>query len=315
MAAEGGWANPLQYTSEQWDADAGLLYLRARWYDPATGRFLTRDSFPGLAALPQTQHPYVYVGNNPVNLTDPGGEVAPIIVAAGAYIGGYFVYDYLDTHIQHRWGRAALGVVGFPTGWENIRQDWQRVSNPCLPTWYRVLAGADMALNAALGISTFMGIGSGIRSVRAAWAMRGIGTAERLSYIRGIAGASGVTVEVGEAFFRPLGQRVVVIAEGALGNPWRLAGGFYHELAHVGQEFGTPVVLRWIPRGLQGLSAWTTQTFGTVGGFLPTYLLNPIEVQAAMSGFSAPVNVGWIIIIKPSMGEGIQWLFRWLEGL
>jgi RHS repeat-associated protein len=74
MAAEGGWANPLRYSGEQWDADAGLLYLRARWYDPATGRFLTRDPFPGLAALPQTQHPYVYVGNNPVNLVDPSGR-------------------------------------------------------------------------------------------------------------------------------------------------------------------------------------------------------------------------------------------------
>jgi len=90
VAAEGGWANPLQYTEEQWDADAGLLYLRARWYDPGTGRFLTRDPFPGLAALPQTQHPYVYVGNNPVNLVDPGGEIAPILVAVGigAAIGG-----------------------------------------------------------------------------------------------------------------------------------------------------------------------------------------------------------------------------------
>jgi len=68
----------------------GLLYLRARYYDPATGRFLTRDPFPGLAALPQTQHPYVYVGNNPVNLVDPGGEIAPILVAVGigAAIGG-----------------------------------------------------------------------------------------------------------------------------------------------------------------------------------------------------------------------------------
>ena len=74
--------NTRRFTGETQDP-TGLYYLRARWYDPATGRFLTRDPFPGLAALPQTQHPYVYVGNNPVNLTDPGGEIAPIIVAAG----------------------------------------------------------------------------------------------------------------------------------------------------------------------------------------------------------------------------------------
>ncbi|MGQ9601035.1 MAG: RHS repeat-associated core domain-containing protein [Anaerolineae bacterium] len=89
-AAEGGWANPLQYTGEQWDADAGLLYLRARWYDPSTGRFLSRDPFPGLAALPQTQNPYVYVGNNPANLTDPGGDIAPII-AIPLIVGGVAV--------------------------------------------------------------------------------------------------------------------------------------------------------------------------------------------------------------------------------
>jgi hypothetical protein len=40
--------------------------------------------------LPQTLHPYVYVNNNPVNLTDPSGEIAPIIIAIalGMLIGG-----------------------------------------------------------------------------------------------------------------------------------------------------------------------------------------------------------------------------------
>ncbi|MFB0537486.1 MAG: RHS repeat-associated core domain-containing protein [Anaerolineae bacterium] len=71
---------PYGYTGEHWDAATGLLYLRARWYDPATGRFLTRDPFPGLATLPTTQHPYVYVGNNPVNLADPSGEFAFVII-------------------------------------------------------------------------------------------------------------------------------------------------------------------------------------------------------------------------------------------
>ena len=83
LLAGGVSDNSLKFTAQWQDAATGLYYLRARYYDPTTGRFLTRDPFPGLAALPQTRHPYVYVGNNPVNLTDPAGEIPPIIVAAG----------------------------------------------------------------------------------------------------------------------------------------------------------------------------------------------------------------------------------------
>ena len=95
VLAGGASNNPRRFTSEIQDP-TGLIYLRARWYDPGTGRFLTRDPFPGLAMLPSTQHPYVYVGNNPVNLTDPSGEFAFIIpVLLGAAIGGGFAaYNY-----------------------------------------------------------------------------------------------------------------------------------------------------------------------------------------------------------------------------
>jgi RHS repeat-associated protein len=75
LAAEGQRPSALQYTGEQKDVDTGLVYLRARWYDSATGRFTTRDPFPGFADVPQTLHPYIYALNNPVNLTDPSGEI------------------------------------------------------------------------------------------------------------------------------------------------------------------------------------------------------------------------------------------------
>jgi RHS repeat-associated protein len=92
LTSEGKRTNSLRYTGEQWDSDVGLLYLRARWYDPATGRFTTRDPFPGFVGLPQTQNPYVYVNNNPINLTDPSGKFVfvPLLIAAGggALIGG-----------------------------------------------------------------------------------------------------------------------------------------------------------------------------------------------------------------------------------
>jgi hypothetical protein len=52
-----------------------LVYLRARWYNPNTGTFTSRDPFPGVDTVPQSLHPYAYTHNNPVNATDPSGKV------------------------------------------------------------------------------------------------------------------------------------------------------------------------------------------------------------------------------------------------
>jgi RHS repeat-associated protein len=61
------------FAGEQHDPAAGLTFLRARYYDPSTGRFLTRDPYPAYASVPSTLHRYAYVGNNPVNWVDPSG--------------------------------------------------------------------------------------------------------------------------------------------------------------------------------------------------------------------------------------------------
>jgi uncharacterized protein RhaS with RHS repeats len=52
----------------------GLYYLRARYYNPATGRFLSRDPEEGKAKIPASLHKYLYVGGNPVNWIDPRGR-------------------------------------------------------------------------------------------------------------------------------------------------------------------------------------------------------------------------------------------------
>ena len=71
--------SPYGYTGEWWEADAGLLHLRARWYAPGTGTFLSRDAWPGDMLRPGTLHPYGYVGQNPINLSDPTGNCYPPI--------------------------------------------------------------------------------------------------------------------------------------------------------------------------------------------------------------------------------------------
>jgi len=52
--------NPLTrygYTGE-WTDPTSLVYLRARYYDPATGRFLSKDPYIGMITLPITLDPY-----------------------------------------------------------------------------------------------------------------------------------------------------------------------------------------------------------------------------------------------------------------
>ncbi|MDH5693424.1 MAG: RHS repeat-associated core domain-containing protein [Gammaproteobacteria bacterium] len=64
------------YTGQQWDAESKLLYLRARYYDPAMGRFISADPFLGRLEEPVTQNRFIYVHNNPVMYTDPSGLLA-----------------------------------------------------------------------------------------------------------------------------------------------------------------------------------------------------------------------------------------------
>jgi RHS repeat-associated protein len=61
--------NPYGFTGEWWENEVGLLHLRARWYAPGEGIFLSRDPV-------ESEPPYQYVRGNPINLTDAGGLCA-----------------------------------------------------------------------------------------------------------------------------------------------------------------------------------------------------------------------------------------------
>jgi len=70
--------------------------MNARFYDPATGRFISQDSYTGNPYDPWTQHLYTYCGNNPTNMVDPTGHKAKWTVYADAANACYSYYlDYL----------------------------------------------------------------------------------------------------------------------------------------------------------------------------------------------------------------------------
>ena len=64
------------FTGQEMDA-TGLYYLKARFYDPDTGRFLTEDTWGGDYKDPQTLNKYIYCLNNPLKYTDPSGNRPP----------------------------------------------------------------------------------------------------------------------------------------------------------------------------------------------------------------------------------------------
>lgn len=66
----GTFANPFTYTGREFDAESGLYFYRARYYDGSLGRFINEDPV-GFAG--GDVNLYGYVSNNPINFTDPLG--------------------------------------------------------------------------------------------------------------------------------------------------------------------------------------------------------------------------------------------------
>jgi len=64
----GSATTSLGYDGQYTDPSTGLIYLRARWYDPAAGQFISVDPLQAV-----TGSPYSYAGDNPLNQADPSG--------------------------------------------------------------------------------------------------------------------------------------------------------------------------------------------------------------------------------------------------
>jgi RHS repeat-associated protein len=63
-----GTSSDLRYDGQYQDDETGLYYLQARYYDPTTAQFLTRDPLED-----ETCQPYSYAGDDPIDNSDPSG--------------------------------------------------------------------------------------------------------------------------------------------------------------------------------------------------------------------------------------------------
>jgi RHS repeat-associated protein len=68
-----GTTNTAYGFTGEWTDSTGMVYLRARYYDPTMSRFMTRDTWGGDRDQPMTYNEWLYVLANPINYTDPFG--------------------------------------------------------------------------------------------------------------------------------------------------------------------------------------------------------------------------------------------------
>ncbi|HXC79179.1 MAG TPA: fibronectin type III domain-containing protein [Candidatus Acidoferrum sp.] len=127
-AQTGTISNPFLFSGQYRDTESGLYYLRARYYDPATGQFLSRDP-----ELNSTWEPYGYVADNPLNATDPSGlcfgfgdQTNWICDAFRNNIvsGAHAVMNWIGSELKAPEGRLLHGFVSGDTsithdGWYN----------------------------------------------------------------------------------------------------------------------------------------------------------------------------------------------------
>ena len=89
------FTNPFGYAGEYTDEESGNIYLRARYYNPSTGRFLSEDP------IKDGTNWYIYAGNNPVMYIDPWGlkpgDKFPTLAAAIRDADDYYMDQTIKT--------------------------------------------------------------------------------------------------------------------------------------------------------------------------------------------------------------------------
>jgi RHS repeat-associated protein len=111
------------YTGEWWNSEAGLLYLRARYYDPLVGRFVSKDPWQGDSSRPQSLNAWSYVQGNPINRVDPTG----FRPRSPEEIGELYEYSCNCGWID--WGHALPGLASTILERLKAKIDWDRINH------------------------------------------------------------------------------------------------------------------------------------------------------------------------------------------
>ena len=136
LSSAGDGVTSYAFTGE-WADTSGLIFLRARYYAPDFGRFISRDTWQGDYARPLSLNAWNYVEANPINLTDPSGHIcldpwAP----SGVHFDPNRGCDYPEGSTgTFWWRRDPLGpdtaIIDMPWVDELSPQHWNQYPNSC----------------------------------------------------------------------------------------------------------------------------------------------------------------------------------------
>ena len=124
------------YTSQTKDTSTDLYYYHARYYDPTTARFIQPDTVV-------SGNRYQYVGNNPVNMTDPTGKTAVIPPWLIYVLWGFFDPDQMAATGETVVGKALENIVlsdyigSYSDGTVPLEDYTISPGDPIFDTWIR----------------------------------------------------------------------------------------------------------------------------------------------------------------------------------
>ncbi len=150
--------NRYLWQGREYSRSTGLYNFRARWYDPVTGRWLSKDPIGISGGLNQ----YVFCNNNGVNFVDPLGHNAYVIRIGNKFTGHRFLAvdnpsgGMIAYHFYARGHHAGASLWSYAKAFVYDRVDmWSEViQDPQSYLLYNVRAGTEIAVEAiALGTS------------------------------------------------------------------------------------------------------------------------------------------------------------------
>ncbi len=115
--APGAGEAKLGFTGHQFDPETGLVYARARYYDPEIGRFISRDTFEMPVEGAPHLHRFIYGENRPTVYVDESGHVVPLIVVGAMLIAANWDFWHQQNvnqtaSVDDIWNKTSFGEVG-----------------------------------------------------------------------------------------------------------------------------------------------------------------------------------------------------------